>query len=167
MTAGQYSRHLAIIGKLVKMWDDANGYNEGQEAFQPALYDQVADGEVESFAVVQMFGAAATRLAQTLVSGPQAIMAWCDAMFERYIQNPYFYGDLNATPTSLTTTGILTQFATTQVADGVTLTTESSVGLVHYFKRFKSDISLTTEADGSADIKDSVYCALGIVADPE
>jgi hypothetical protein len=170
MLDANYIRHFKVLGKLCKLYDDATADVEPQQELLAAFVDQYADGVVDSLAAIRIFPQFTDRWSNAIANGPVGLQTIAQQAAIAYFQDPNFQGDLTTTPDSNSITDILTALQTEMGAgvDDKTLSTKDDTGLVNFFDSIlesagSPDGTWNTEADATADYKDSVYVVAAVI----
>ncbi len=167
MTDANYQKHLKVLGKLCKLWDDAGSDEDTQKELIARMFDQAATGELPSYPALLILNPYTAALDRSIVSGVVAQQATAKSMAEAYLKSSTFTDDLTTSVTGgVTGTTVLNALQTEMGAgeDNKTLTTSAATGFVNFFDTNWSPTgSWNTEADATADYKDSVYVVSTIV----
>jgi len=158
MLTANYTRHLKVLGKLCKFYDEANAEESEQLLRLARLVDQVATGEVASQDGFEVIHQNYSQLKGAITSGPTAMKTSAINAAAQYVKMEDFYGDfVSETPANTTTAlAILTAFAAEMVADNVSFDTKSSTGLINFFDTVAgSDLSWNESSD--PDYPDATY----------
>lgn len=169
MTDANYQKHFKVIGKMTLLYDYPGEAEATLELYASALYDQTWTGAQPSYDAGILLNPYAASLATAIASAVNATTARKDAliaMCRAYIQNSVFCDDLTTTPTANTAAACCTALQFDLVADNKTMTTEAATGMVNFLDTACSPTGgpsggWNTEADVTADYKDSVYVVSG------
>jgi hypothetical protein len=166
MLDANYIKHFKIIGKICKLFDVAAADETALKALRATTYDQVADGTDASAEAVDIFASYRSRYNNAIENGPTTTQRFAIALASDYLNSDDFYADLTTKPTSRTATNVIAALETEMSAgvDDKTLTDLDTTGLVNFFNEIKGSLGTwNTEADGTADYKDSVYCVSAVI----
>ena len=166
MLTGNYDRHLKVLGKLARLWDDASADSAAQKLLISRMIDQVATGEVDSYPATLLLNAYTLTLNSAITAGAEAIRSTAVTMAAAYLISTDFTDDLTTAPSATTAQAVLEALQTEMAAglDNKTLTDTASTGFVNFFDtNWSPSGAWNTEADGTADYKDSVYVVTTIV----
>lgn len=165
-----YIRHLSVLGKLAYIYDQAVAGVEAENTLLSTFVDQYADGTKTTVPAVILFPQYTAQLNQTTINGAATRKSIALAAAAAYLINPTFTAGLTTTPTATTAVAVLTALQTEMGAgeDDKTLTTLDTTGLVNFFNAILvanggEAGTWNTEADESADYKDSVYVVATLV----
>ena len=171
MTDANYIKHMKVIGKLAYCWDQAGDTLATMEAYIAALFDQVFTGAGASYDAGLLLAGFHGSLDQAInagASGETTRKAMLAHVCSQYLVNALFTNDLTTTPTASTATAACEALQFDLVADSKTLTDVAATGIVNFLETAFAPISgptggWETEADATADYKDTVYCILAQV----
>jgi hypothetical protein len=166
MTNNNYIRHFSVLGKLAKLYDLAIDGGGDFEDLLAAFVDQYADGTVLTLPAVKLFPTYQAQIVGAIANGTDALESIAKSAAMAYLIDPTFTGGLTTTPAAATASAVLAALQTEMGAgvDNKTLTTKASTGLVNFFDAILgSPGTWNTEADETADYKDSVYCVIPVV----
>jgi hypothetical protein len=170
MLDANYQRHLKVLGKLCKLYDDAGADVPEQNALLAAFVDQYADGLTDSLAAIRIFPTFTSQWLSAIQGGPVAFQSIAIQGATAYFIDPNFTNDLTTVPASNSIVDVLTALQTEMSAghDNKKLTTKTTTGLVNLFDHILENVgspdgTWNTAADASADYKDSVYVVAGVI----
>ncbi|HEY3320880.1 MAG TPA: hypothetical protein VGP72_10485 [Planctomycetota bacterium] len=164
MDNANHIRHLKVVGKLAKAYDNATADATAQEALLAAFVDQYADGTPASLAAIRLMPTYTSSWSGAIGSGSTAIQTMAVNACKAYLTDPNFTGDLTTVPAGNSAAAVLTAWAADTVADSKTLTTKGSSGIVNFLDAVAgASQTWNTASDGSATYKDSVYCVATVV----
>lgn len=168
MLDADYQKHFKVIGKLCRLWDQAGADVDASKLLISRLFDQVATGELPSYDALLLVNTYTSSLDSGVANGAAALKTVAETITAAYLTSQVFLPDLTTAPgNSSSPQSVLEALQTDMGAgeDDKTLTTSASTGLVNFFDTVWSPTgSWNTEADGTADYKDSVYVVGTIVA---
>lgn len=166
MLDANYARHFKVLGKLAKLYDLAAAQVTADNALLAAFVDQYADGTPASLPAVALFPAYTSQISNSISNGSANLKAVALSAAGAYLVNTTFTADLSTPIVGNTAAASLTALATemSEGEDDKTLTTLASTGLVNFFDAIAGSAgSWNTEADATADYKDSVYVVSSVV----
>lgn len=167
MLDADYQKHLKVLGKLCRIWDQGEADENASKLLISRLFDQVATGELPSYDAVQLVNAYTTTLDSGVTNGPTALKTAAENITAAYLTDALFRDDLTTTPDNPSNAQSVLEALQTEMGageDNKTLTDTASTGFVNFFDTVWSPTgSWNTEADGTADYKDSVYVVDAIV----
>jgi len=164
MTDANYIRHLKVLGKYCKIYDDADADATAQGVLIATTSDQIATGLAIDTPAVAMHGPYISSLTAAVSSGPTALKALAVQLAGQYLSLNLFYTSLTTVPTSTTAVAALVALQTEMGAgvDNKTLTTEGSTGLVNFFDTILGSEG-TWNTAGPGDYPDATYVVSAVV----
>ena len=167
MIAADYVTHLKVLGKLARLWDDASSDASAMKLLIARFYDQIATGEAPSYDTLLTLNPYTSLLNGGVQNGAEAIKTVTVAAAAAYLISATFRDSLITTPATPSNSTSVLEALQTEMGAGVdnkTLTTSAATGFVNFFDaNFSPTGSWNTEADGTADYKDSIYVVTTIV----
>lgn len=166
MTNGNYIRHFKVLGKLCKLYDDANANSTAEGELLATFADQYSDGTEASLAAISLFPAYTSQWASSINNGASNLANIAINAAAAYLVNATFTDDLTTTPTTGTAAASLVALATDMGAgvDNKTLGTKTTSGLVNFFDAIAGESGTwNTESDATADYRDAVYVVSTVV----
>lgn len=165
MTDANYVRHFSVLGKLAKLYDDANANEATQKTLIAVTADQMANSLSTGLANFITMTTYIQQFYSALTAGETTRKEIAINAGRAYLKDSYFYGGLTATPTDLTSpAAILIAFAADMVTNSKTISTETTSGLVNFFDAL-SGTEGTYPTSGSPTYDDATYVVETIVAD--
>lgn len=166
MLDANYIKVFKILGKLCYGYDLAAAEYTNLDNILATLQDQVATGNSAENAIALLFGQRYTQIASARDGSGASIFQHAASDF---LTSSYFTGKLvHNTPAANTAAAVLAalqlEMSSAGGNDDKTLSTLASTGLVHFFNSLlAAPGTWNTEADATADYKDSVYVVLAVV----
>lgn len=155
MIAGNYQKHLKVLGKCAYLYDNATSQGDNEDDFISVFMQQVAaqQSSVINAAFNTSFGA----LLRSVNVGARSQVTLARAMTEAYLAQSTISTDMTTTPSSSAAIDVLEALQTEMAAgqDNKTLTTAGSTGLVNFFDTWSPTGSWNTS--GTPDYADSTY----------
>lgn len=166
MTDANYQKHFKVIGKLTYLYDTAVTTLATLEGYVSALYDQIWTGAQASYEAGRLLSEYAQQMDRAIndqVSGTTLRQTMAQKMLKAYIKSSLFTGDLENTPSDASREkAICEAFQQDLVDNSKTMSTETTTGMVNFMDEACGptggpSVGWNTEADATADYKDSVY----------
>ncbi len=165
MTDPQYQLHLKALGKIARLWDDGGLDTASLKLLASRLFDQIATGETVSYEGVIVVSTYAPSLNNAINGGQNPVRSTAQIMAEQYLIQVLTI-DLTTQPVGTDAKSVLEALQTEMSVgvDGKTLTDKSTTGFVNFFDTLWSPSGTwNTEADVTADYKDSIFVVTTIV----
>jgi len=168
MLDANYIEHCKVLGKICRLWDDGGLSLDDLKLLACRLWDQIATGESPSYDACLALNPFTAELNGAMQIGQTDVQRTAKRLAEAYLTDSVFYGDLTTTPGDPTSARSVLEALQTEMGageDDKTFTTKAATGLVYFFDtNWAPTGAWNTEADETADYKDSVYVVTTIVA---
>ena len=162
MTDANYLKHLKVLGKLCKLYDDAVASVAAQDTLRATTIDQASTGLSADLPASDIIAAVQSSWSAAILAGETALQALALSTARSYLLSSYFRSDLTNTPASVTITAVLDAWILDFTANSKTLTTESSACFINFFDALYGS-ETTFPGSGSPTYADGTYVVSAVV----
>jgi hypothetical protein len=163
MTDANYIRHLKVLGKYCKLYDNATADITAQNLLLSTTCDQVATGLSVDLPAVLLQAGISQQWSGNIVNGATALQSTAINAASQYLTLALFRDSMTTVPASVTAAAVITAFVT-ELGETTTawLSTETTSGLANFFDVI-SGAEQTWPGSGTNQYLDATYVVSTIV----